>query len=95
MDTNAPLSRPIKDCRLRFPGSEEPKRPADVALPTAPKDADGRFVKIACPECGNGSLRFEGNGHWRCDGLADPGHPNKPLIACTYTRQDGEAASAD
>lgn len=36
-----------------------------------------------CPECGNGKLKREAIG-WRCNGLADPGHPNLPLEACEY-----------
>lgn len=44
----------------------------------------GKFISAHCPECGNGTLQREGD-HLICDGLADPDHPNKELIACPYT----------
>jgi hypothetical protein len=62
-------------------------------LPVAPRDDLGHFVGKECPECGNGKLVYEGNGHWRCDGLADPEDENKPLDACTYQHDDGDPAT--
>ena len=58
------------------------------------RDHRGHFVRVDCPECGNGRLQNEGNGYWRCDGLADPGHPNKPLEACSFTHMDGKLYTA-
>jgi hypothetical protein len=56
-----------------------------------PYDNRGRKVPLACPRenCGAGKLQYEGDGYWRCDGLADPGSDDKPLEACTYVHQDG------
>jgi len=62
-------------------------------LPVAPRDDLGHFVGKECPECGNGKLVYEGNGHWRCDGLADPEDDNKPLDACAYQHDDGDPAT--
>lgn len=42
-----------------------------------------------CPRCGNGTLQYEGNGFWRCDGLEDPENAAAPLQACSYTHEDG------
>lgn len=56
----------------------------------APRDHLGHFVPRDCPICGCGRLQYEGHGVWRCDGLADPGHDNLPLVACEYTWEDGE-----
>lgn len=56
----------------------------------APRDERGRFVPVACPDCGCGSLRAEGSGSWICDGLADPDDADKPLEACTFSHQDGD-----
>jgi len=55
---------------------------------TRPFDDKGRFVSRICPRCDCGTLQPEGDSEWVCDGLADPGHPNQPLEACTYTHQD-------
>jgi len=61
-----------------------------------PRDDKGHFVPLSCPRanCGNGRLHHEGQGYWRCDGLADPGSPDKPLEACTYIHVDGEPYDA-
>lgn len=56
----------------------------------ASRDNRGRYISTDCPECGYGTLKDEGGGYWRCDGLADPGDVNKPLVACTYAHFDGE-----
>lgn len=42
------------------------------------------MTRFDCPECGNGKLKPEQGGGWRCDGLADPGHADLPLEACEY-----------
>jgi len=59
-----------------------------------PFDDKGRFVPLRCENCGCGELRDQGDGSWQCDGLADPGHPDKELEACTHTHYDGEPARA-
>lgn len=46
-----------------------------------PRLANGRFVPVECPDCGNGVLRRQGM-DWHCDGLIDPGHPDSQLQAC-------------
>jgi hypothetical protein len=60
---------------------------------SAPRDDKGHFVPLDCPRenCGTGRLQYDGDGIWRCDGLADPGTTDKPLEACTYGHIDGEA----
>ena len=60
--------------------------------PKLPHDDKGQFVPLACPlpECGGGMLRHQGGGEWECDGLIDPGHPDKPLEACWYFHLDGK-----
>lgn len=57
-----------------------------------PRDHMGRFVPAECPlpECGCGTLRNDGRGVWRCDGLADPECDDQELVACTFTHIDGE-----
>jgi hypothetical protein len=57
-----------------------------------PYDEQGKFVKTDCPRanCGAGSLKPEGDGTWRCDGLATPKHDDLPLVACDFTHQDGQ-----
>ena len=59
----------------------------------APRDENGRFVSRGCPllECGYGTLQYEGNGFWACDGLADPGDGSE-LIVCPHYHIDGEPA---
>ena len=57
-----------------------------------PFDHQGRFVPLACPQCGNGTLRHQGAGKWTCDGLADPDQPDQDLVACPVTHYDGEPA---
>ena len=57
---------------------------------TRPHDDKGRFVPLACPECGVGTLRREGN-IWRCDGLAEPERDDQELEACEFTHSDGQA----
>jgi hypothetical protein len=59
-------------------------------IPIFPRDSKGRAVRRDCSDCGNGTLQYEGDGIWRCDGLADPGHDDKPLIACPRIHIDGE-----
>lgn len=65
---------------------------ASIEKPNAPYDDKGRFVPLNCPlpECGSGTLRYQGNGVWECDGLIDPDHPDKPLEACWYFHRDGK-----
>lgn len=48
-------------------------------------------MPLACPDinCG-GTLRYEGEGHWRCDGLVDPNDENKPLLACPFVHFQGD-----
>lgn len=58
--------------------------------PKAPKDEKGRFISRDCGCCGYGTLQHEGNGVWRCDGLADPEHDDMPLIECPQLHIDGE-----
>lgn len=58
--------------------------------PTTPRDHLGHFVPTDCPRCGCGVLRFDGDGHWRCDGLDDPGTTDQELIACEFGHVDGE-----
>lgn len=57
-----------------------------------PRDERGRFVPTTCPlpDCTPGHLKYEGGGHWRCDGLLDPNDPNKELEACWFFHIDGE-----
>lgn len=64
-----------------------------MTLRIRPFDHTGRFIPLACPnpDCGAGTLRYEGNGEWRCDGLADPGRTDKPLEACPTVHFDGDA----
>ena len=56
-----------------------------------PRDHRGRLVPLGCPSaaCGNGRLQYEGDHIWRCNGLADPGHPNLPLIECPHSHYNG------
>lgn len=61
----------------------------DEREPVAPHDQLGRFLDKKCPVCGNGTLKYQGNGHWRCDGLDDPNDSEKSLIACENTHEDG------
>lgn len=58
-----------------------------------PRDNLGRYVPLDCPRenCGCGRLHYDRDGIWACDGLADPGSPEKPLEACTFIHIDGEA----
>jgi hypothetical protein len=58
-----------------------------------PHDDKGKYVSLACPmlNCGGGTLRFEGDGLWRCDGLAEPDRADQDLYACPFTHRDGEA----
>lgn len=56
-----------------------------------PRGKRGRFIPRDCDECGCGTLQYDGDGWWSCDGLADPGHPDKPLVACTYSHHDRSA----
>src|SRR5688572_3688054 len=58
--------------------------------PKFPRDDQGRSVPRACPVCDCGVLQYEGDGFWRCDGLADPDDTNKELQACTFTHEDGK-----
>lgn len=60
-----------------------------------PRDHNGRFVPIDCPNpaCGYGTLQYEGHGIWQCDGLADPGSVDKDLECCPFTHIDGEPYS--
>lgn len=57
-----------------------------------PFDDRGRFVPVACPRptCGAGTLRYEGNGVWACDGLEDPNDDRKELDVCHHIHIDGE-----
>ena len=57
-----------------------------------PRLRSGRFISSACPECGNGTLRQEGDG-WRCDGLIDPENPAAELEACRMAVVGGVAYS--
>lgn len=60
--------------------------------PKLPYDDKGRYVSLSCPlaECGAGTLRYESDGMWHCDGLIDPGDDDKPLEACWYFHIDGK-----
>lgn len=60
-----------------------------MAQARTPRDDKGRFVPRDCDACDAGRLQPEGDGYWRCDGLADPGHPNLPLAACDNHHVDG------
>ena len=61
------------------------------ATPQRPQDDAGRFVPIACPDINcDGTLRYEGEGVWRCDGLVDPNDENKPLEACSFSHRQGD-----
>ncbi len=64
-----------------------------------PYDDKGRKVSRACPnpDC-DGTLQHDldlmtGRSVWRCDGLVDPGGPDKELQACTFSHTDGEPIS--
>ena len=52
-----------------------------------PRLADGRFVQLACQDCGCGTLRLDRDG-WRCDGLIDIG-ADCELDACGRAVIDG------
>lgn len=56
-----------------------------------PRDHRGRLVSCRCPDpdCGYGTLQYEGEGIWRCDGLVGVGE--QPLEACEHAHIDGEA----
>ena len=60
-----------------------------------PYDERGRMVSGNCPnlDCG-GTLQDAGDGNWECDGLVDPGDPNKELEACAFSHQDGTPYNA-
>ena len=55
-----------------------------------PHDDKGRYVPLLCPDpdC-SGMLKLEGD-VWTCDGLVDPGHPDKELVACHFMHVDGD-----
>lgn len=57
-----------------------------------PRDNKGFFVPLSCPrqECGGGTLQYEGDGWWRCDGLTDPNNDKLPLQECWFAHRDGE-----
>ena len=59
-----------------------------------PRDDKGRYVSRECPmpNCGGGTLHYEGDGTWRCDGLAEPERADQELFACPYVHFDGEPA---
>lgn len=67
-----------------------------TSIPKQPRDEKGRFVPLDCPvrECGGGRLVHDGGPEWRCDGLVDPGHPDRELQACSHYHVDGEARVA-
>lgn len=60
-----------------------------------PFDELGRKVTRVCPnpDC-SGMLQHVGDGTWECDGLVDPNDPDKELLACAFTHQDGEPYNA-
>jgi len=60
-----------------------------------PYDESGRIVSVNCPnqDC-CGTLQYVGGGSWECDGLVDPGDPNKDLDACAFSHQNGEPYNA-
>lgn len=55
---------------------------------------DNIFPPKICPECGGSDFEFDQGsflpdqvmmfGWFQCVGLADPGHPNKELLPCSY-----------
>ncbi len=55
-----------------------------------PYDDKGKYVPLKCPECGNGSLKYDRDGCWICDGLADPVHDDLPLVTCEFWHVDGD-----
>lgn len=62
-------------------------------MPKAPRNKHGQVLSRICPECDCGTLQCERTAFgfvWRCDGLADPNDPNKPLEACGYEIIHGE-----
>lgn len=59
-----------------------------------PRNAAGRYIKRECPDCGCGTLQYEGNGIWRCDGLADPGDILRELEACPFCHFDDAESPA-
>jgi len=62
----------------------------DRIEPRRPVDDKGRYVTMKCPHCGYGTLQYEGNKLWICDGLADPVHPDLPLVTCEFFHIDGD-----
>lgn len=48
----------------------------------SPRNTAGKFVSADCAACGNGVFRYEGDGIYRCDGLATPERDDQPLYAC-------------
>lgn len=77
----------IVDCSAYGPGSGvAPKKRL------RPYDDRGRFVPLKCrnPAC-DGKLVYMGHRSWECDGLIDPGDPNKELECCSgWDHIDGD-----
>lgn len=65
--------------------------PGDCIEERRPFDDKGRYVPLKCPDCGNGTLKYESNRTWICDGLADPIHDDLPLVTCEFYHIDGDA----
>jgi hypothetical protein len=61
-----------------------------------PRDNKGRAVKKGpCDICGYGTLQYEGDGVWMCDGLMAENErdDHSPLVECNRHHFDGEALS--
>lgn len=63
-----------------------------VTEPRFPRDSKGRAVSTKCPhpDCGHGTLRYEGRGFWSCDGLIGDVEGRHELEPCPHFHYDGE-----
>ena len=72
-----------------------PHRIEVTAPPPRPRDNKGHFISMECqnPNCGNGTLVYNGFGIWECDGLESPERDDQELRECSYWWLDGSTPS--